>query len=159
MIKEYTNKELSLYMKSAFNCLPFATGITAFVLNHNYKEIYDKITPYIDKRNEIIQKYGEEQEDGSYAIITAENIEKADAELKDYDELKISMDIIKLPETKMADSGLTAAQMMSLSWMTMHSSAEDIRTMLCIKDDDDDEEEEKSSGSYDVTKPPDDDRF
>ena len=158
MIKEYTNDQLTTYLKSAMNCLPYAKGVTGFVLNHNYKEIFEKIKEYLDLRNTVIQKYGEMSEDGTYEIVDEESLQKADKELSDYGSLKVSVDIVKIPEEKTVEGNLTAAQLMSLSWMTMHSSAEDIRTMLCIKDDDD-EEEEKSSGSYDVTKPPDDDRF
>lgn len=155
MIKEYTNDTLLQYLQSAVKCIPYARGITAFVLNHNYKAMYDKLTPYMEVRNNIIMKYGELQDDGTYNIEDSEKLENANSELQDYAELKISIDIIKIPEVKMADSNLTANQMMSLSWMTVPSSADDIRTILCIGD-----EEEEEDDSYDVKNPPkDDDRF
>ena len=158
MIKEYTNKELSLYMKSAFNCLPFATGITAFVLNHNYKEIYDKVSPYMDIRNELIQKYGELQEDGSYNIEDPEKLEEANEKLASYAELKLTVDIVKLPEDRMSDSNLTAGQLMSLSWMIVPSTGNDIRMALGLPIEEETKDEEDPE-EYDVKNPPADDRF
>ena len=106
MIKEYTNDQLTTYLKSAMNCLPYAKGVTGFVLNHNYKEIFEKIKEYLDLRNTVIHKYGEEMEDGTYEVIDEKNLEKANKELEDYGSLKISIDIVKIPEEKTVESNL-----------------------------------------------------
>ena len=158
MIKEYTNKQMTTFLKSAMTCLPYAKGITGFVLNHNYKEIFEKTKEYLDLRNAVIKKYGEEAEDGSYEIIDDEQLAKANKELADYDELKVSVDIIKIPEEKTVESNLSAAQLMSLSWMIKSNTADDIRSILCIPDFDEDEEE-TAAGSYDPKEPVTDDRF
>ena len=159
MIKEYTNDQLTTYLKSAMNCLPYAKGVTGFVLNHNYKEIFEKIKEYLDLRNTVIQKYGEEMEDGTYEIIDKENLEKANKELEDYGSLKISIDIVKIPEEKTVESNLTAAQLMSLSWMIKSNTSDDLRTILCIPDFDEDDAEEEVTTKYDPRDPVTDDRF
>lgn len=159
MIKEYTNDQLTTYLKSAMNCLPYAKGVTGFVLNHNYKEIFEKIKEYLDLRNTVIQKYGEEMEDGTYEIIDKENLEKANKELEDYGSLKISIDIVKIPEEKTVESNLTAAQLMSLSWMIKSNTSDDLRTILCIPDFDEDDAEEEVATKYDPRDPVTDDRF
>ena len=159
MIKEYTNDQLTTYLKSAMNCLPYAKGVTGFVLNHNYKEIFEKIKEYLDLRNTVIQKYGEEMEDGTYEIIDKEHLEKANKELEDYGSLKISIDIVKIPEEKTVESNLTAAQLMSLSWMIKSNTSDDLRTILCIPDFDEDDAEEEVTTKYDPRDPVTDDRF
>lgn len=159
MIKEYTNDQLLTYLKSTMTCLPYAKGITGFVLNHNYKEIFEKTKEYLDLRNTVIKKYGEVTDDGTYEIIDDEQLEKANAELADYGELKVSVDIIKIPEEKTVESNLTAAQLMSLSWMIKSNTADDIRSILCIPDYDEDEEETKTADKYDPKEPVTDDRF
>lgn len=159
MIKEYTNDQLTTYLKSAMNCLPYAKGVTGFVLNHNYKEIFEKIKEYLDLRNTVIQKYGEMSEDGTYEIVDEERLEKANKELEDYGALKVSVDIVKIPEEKTVESNLTAAQLMSLSWMIKSNSADDLRTILCIPDFDEEETENKSADRYDPKEPVTDERF
>ena len=67
-MKEYSNDILTQYLKSAVACLSNATGITGFVLNHNYTAIFEKVKPYLNVRNEIIEKYGEEADDGSFIM-------------------------------------------------------------------------------------------
>ena len=153
MIKEYTNSQLLEYVQSMIKVLPYAHGVTAFILNHNYKNIYSKIEDYMNTRNEIIEKYGELNEEGSYTIMESEKLEKANEELSAYSEILQSVDIVKVPESRMADSGLLAPQMMAISWMIMPSSSDDIRAALHIADE---EEEAVANGSYDVTKPPED---
>ena len=87
-----------------------------------------------------MKKYGEEREDGTYEIIEEEQLDKANKELADYGDLKVSVDIVKIPEEKTVESNLTAAQLMSLSWMVKSNSADDLRTILCIPDFDEEEE-------------------
>ena len=158
MLKEYTNDTLLQYLQTMVPVIHRARGVTAFVLNHNYKEIYDKVSPYMDIRNELIQKYGELQEDGSYNIEDPEKLEEANEKLASYAELKLTVDIVKLPEDRMGDSNLTAGQLTSLSWMIVPSTGNDIRMALGLpieeelKDEEDPEE-------YDVKNPPADDRF
>ena len=159
MIKEYTNDQLTTYLKSAMNCLPYAKGVTGFVLNHNYKEIFEKIKEYLDLRNTVIQKYGEMTDDGTYEIVDEEQLQKADKELSDYGSLKVSVDIVKIPEEKTVEGNLTAAQLMSLSWMIKSNTSDDLRTILCIPDFDEDEEDKKTADKYDPREPVTDDRF
>ena len=156
-LKEYSNDTLTQYLKSAVACLSNATGITGFVLNHNYTAIFEKVKPYLNVRNEIIEKYGEEADDGSFIIVDDEKLEQANKELQDYADLKISVDIVKIPEEKTLESGLTSAQLMSLSWMIKSNSSDDLRTLLCIPDYD--AEEEETADSYDPKEPVTDDRF
>ena len=159
MIKEYTNDQVTTYLKSAMNCLPYAKGVTGFVLNHNYKEIFEKIKEYLDLRNIVIQKYGEMTDDGTYEITDEEQLQKADKELSDYGSLKVSVDIVKIPEEKTVESNLTAAQLMSLSWMIKSNTSDDLRTILCIPDFDEDDAEEEVATKYDPRDPVTDDRF
>lgn len=158
MIKEYTNTELINYLNSASLCLRQAKGVTGFALKHNYQEIYSKVQPYLELRNRVIMKYGEQSEDGEYHIIDDEQLAKANAELEAYNDLKLSVDIIKLPEEKTADSNLTAAQLMALTWMIKPKSSDYIRTILGIEDEDEDDDTPVAT-KYDPRDPVDDPRF
>lgn len=158
MLKEYTNDTLLQYLQTMVPVIHRARGVTAFVLNHNYKEIYDKVSPYMDIRNELIQKYGELQEDGSYNIEDPEKLEEANETLASYAELKLTVDIVKLPEDRMSDSNLTAGQLMSLSWMIVPSTGNDIRMALGLPIEEEPKDEEDPE-EYDVKNPPADDRF
>lgn len=157
MIKEYSNSELTHYLSSAINCLNAAKGVTGFVLNHNYKEIFSKVQPYLELRNGVIAKYGEQDEDGEFIIVDEEQREKANKELADYAELKVSVDIVKIPEEKTMDSNLTAAQLMSLTWMIKPMSSDAIRSILGI--DDEEEDAKPAATKYDPRDPVDDPRF
>lgn len=162
MIKEYTNDQLFGYMQDLIAVSTSVSGVTSFVVHHNYKEIINKISEYIDLRNSIIEKYGEPNEVGGYSIVDNEKMDLANKELDDYGSLKVSVDIIKLPESKMIDSNLTPAQLNRISWMITRSSAADIREALGIIDvdkEDADFDESQSAEKYDPKNPVDDDRF
>lgn len=162
MIKEYTNDQLLGYMQDLIVVSPYATGVTAFVIHHNFKEISSKIQEYLDIRNSIIEKYGEPNPAiGGYTIVDEDKLEEANNELSPYADLKVSVDIIKLPESKVVDSNLTSGQLNKIEWMITRSSAADIRSVLGIIDVDEEDAklEEESDNSYDPKSPITDDRF
>ena len=58
----------------------------------------------------------------------------------------------------MSDSNLTASQLMSLSWMIVPSTGNDIRMALGLPIEEETKDEEDPE-EYDVKNPPADDRF
>lgn len=148
MIKTYTNLELFNLLQNSASCLN-TPGIVGFVLSHNYNNIYAILEDYIENRNKIVEKYGEPTDDG-FQITDNEKLETASKELDDYDSLTHNIDIVMLPESRIANSNLSATQIMAISWMVSKSSNDDIRAALGIM-----EEEKANEGEhYDVTKPP-----
>lgn len=161
-MSKYTADTLFSYLKTAMPCVSQSKGLTAFVLAHNYKTIYNTLEDYINLRNKIVMEYGERGEDGEYYITDEEKLEKANKELDDYAHIEYEVDIIKIPEIKAIDSGLSASQLMSLNWMIKPSSADDIRSILGLDESDSTLEAEPSEEKphhYDPKEPIDDDRF
>lgn len=166
MIRPYTNAQLFEFINGAVSCM-HATGVTGFVLMHNYKKIYNLLEDYNEIRNHIIMKYGSVNESGTYSIDDPDKLAAATIELADYDNLIQEVDIIKIPEYKLVDSGLTAKQMMAISWMLDQAPNDSIRHILGLTDSefdnefdcDDDDDESDEGYHYDVKNPPKDDRF
>lgn len=159
MTKSYTNAQLFNFIRNASTCM-HATGIVGFVLMHNYKKIYAILEDYNDKRNEVIQKYGVPQDNGTYTIDNVDSLRKASLELHDYDIIKHDVDIIKVPEDRLVDSGLTTSEMMAISWMVESMPDDTIRSVLDLSEDPYyPDKDSKGDGTYDVTTPPTDDRF
>ena len=147
MIKTYTNLELFNLLQNSTSCLN-TPGVVGFVLSHNYNNIYAILEDYIENRNKIVEKYGERTDDG-FQITDSKKMEIASKELDDYDSLTHDIDIVMVPESRIANANLSATQFMAISWMVTKSSNDDIRAALGIVEEKPDEGEH-----YDVTKPP-----
>lgn len=106
---------LDLWLGSLTDALN-STGKVAFAVAHNYRVIKEALTEYTTKKDEIIRKYGEENE-GVFTITDEEKLEEANKELSEFAEMKVAVDILKIHEAAFEDAGLTALQMLNLEWM------------------------------------------
>lgn len=155
MKKKYTMAQIVEMNESANSCAFQAKNVLAFVLRHNMTLLAPIAAEFNTKRDEIIIKYHDSEENGVYMITDEEKLAKANEDLKQYSEVKVSLDLVVIPEKNAFDSGLSAIQLASLSWMIKSSSSDDIRTLLGITED----EEEASDEPYDPKEPVDDPRF
>ena len=94
---EYTYAQLDAWMSNLAACTN-ATGKVGFAIARNYRRIRDAIQEYIDKKDEIIVKYGEMQSNGSYIITDADKLKDAEAELNEYSSIKVECDFVKIPD-------------------------------------------------------------
>lgn len=113
---EYTYAQLDAWMSNLAACTN-ATGKVGFAIARNYRRIRDAIQEYIDKKDEIIVKYGEMQSNGSYIITDADKLKDAEAELNEYSSIKVECDFVKIPDEAFENTDLTAAQMLALEFM------------------------------------------
>ena len=114
---KYTNIQLDTYMNVLSQCLD-ANGVVGFAIAHNFRKIKDQIKEYIDKKNEIIRKYGETRPNGDIAISDPEKLDLANNELEQYAKLEVSCDIMKVEEEAFRDCGLSARHILALDFMT-----------------------------------------
>lgn len=167
MIKEYKGSDVVMMYDSAQNAATRASGVLAFVLNHNISLMRKIYEDTIAKRDEIIRKYADKVDAyGRSSISDPEKLAEANKEFSDYTDIMYSLDIIVIPETKLSDSALTDADMKALSWMIKISSSDDIRALLGIIDEEAEEEKRnqeeikrKEALKYDPKDPVTDDRF
>lgn len=158
MTKSYTMKEITTMYETGEPLLPASTGVLEFVLHHNLETIEPIVDEFLEKKQEIIDKYATVDENG-HKVMTDENVTKANAELKPYLDIKYDLDIIVVPEVKLLNCGLKAVEMRNIKWMIERSTADDIRSMLGIVDKEAEEAAKKEASKYDPSEPVDDDRF
>ena len=175
MIKQYKASDiLTMYESAQRSAVKYSDGIIGFVLNHNMSLMKDIYNETIAKRDEIIRKFSDKQDDAGRASISdPKKLEEANKEYADYLDMEYSLDIVSLPETKLTSSNMPFGDMKELSWMIVISSSDDIRKVLGLVDEEAEaarakEEAEKAAAEekarkeslkYDPKDPIDDDRF
>lgn len=93
-------------------------GRVGFAIAHNYKIIDNAIQDYLQARTDIIKKYGDVQDDGSYIITDEEKLTTANAEFAEISSLEIELDITMVDEKDFMNCPeLTARDMILLDWM------------------------------------------
>lgn len=117
---KYTYFNLSQYKTSLDSIVDKVSGKTAFVVARNLRLINDEVEEYRKKTEEIVRKYGEEQDDGMIRIVDPEKVKKADEEYVGISNLEISVDILKIEENDLMNTNLTAREMMAIDWMVNH---------------------------------------
>lgn len=115
---------LSNYLDSLNMVLDKVSGKAAFVVARNHRLIEPEVKTYNDKVNEIIRKYGDEQDDGTIRIVDPEKIAKADEEYIGISNLEISLDILKINEHDIENSNMTAREILAIDWMVDHPEPE-----------------------------------
>lgn len=122
-MEKYSFYTLDVWMETLKPMLE-TTGLIGFAVAHNYRVVNDALNEYAEKKNDIIKKYGEEK-DGMITIVDDEKLAEAEKELSDFAAMEVAVDVMKVPESALADSGLTARQMIEIDWMVEHPKKEE----------------------------------
>lgn len=90
-------------------------GIVGFKIARNYRMINDELKEFNEKKLELFQKYGKE-EDGKLIIDKdSENYPLFLQEIKPYEDQEVEFNFRMITEGELANSELTAQQMLILS--------------------------------------------
>lgn len=93
-------------------------GMAGFKIARNLRMIDEELKEYYSKRDELFSKYGTES-NGQYIIAKdSENYPLFMEEIRPYDEQEVEFDFRKITESEIAESELTAEQML-LIWEMM----------------------------------------
>ena len=92
-------------------------GIVGFKIARNYRMIEDELKEYIQKKQELFMKYGNEVEGKLIIEKDSENYPLFLQEIKPYEEQEVEFNFRKITEEELAQSELTAAQMLLLGEM------------------------------------------
>lgn len=131
-----SNFQLDNMLSALSNCST-AGGIVGFAIARNYRIIASALTEYLKTKNEIIQKYGDEDENGNLSVTDPEKLKAANKELSKYASLTQEVNIMKVPEDAFIESGLKGYQIILLGWMTQYpeeTKDTDNSVMLSEKD-------------------------
>ena len=92
------------------------TGMLGFAIAKNRRMLANELVEYDQKRNELIQKYGEHV-DGNNFTFTPENAKQFYEEMAQYDNIEIEFEPMQVSEDVFCGGGLTSDQMYALMWM------------------------------------------
>lgn len=93
-------------------------GITGFKIARNLRMIQDELREYIQFKEGLFRKYGEEKDDQLIVDKDSPNISEFLKELDKLNQQEVQFDFRKITEDELAESGLTARQM-GLIWEYM----------------------------------------
>ena len=90
-------------------------GIVGFKIARNYRMIQEELKEYTDKKRELFEKYGTQQDGNLIIDKGSENYPLFLEEMKPYEDMEVNFDFRMISEEELIDSGLTAEQMIVLS--------------------------------------------
>ena len=93
-------------------------GITGFKIARNLRMIQDELREYIQFKEGLFRKYGEEKDGQLIVDKDSPNISEFLKELDKLNQQEVQFDFRKITEDELAESGLTARQM-GLIWEYM----------------------------------------
>jgi len=92
------------------------TGRLGFAIAKNSRKLMDELVEYSAKRDELIQKYGDDLGNGSFKL-SPENAIKYDKEIAQYNTMDFEFTPTTVTEDDFTHSNLTSDQMYALMWM------------------------------------------
>ena len=90
-------------------------GIVGFKIARNYRMITEELKEYIDKKMELFKKYGKEENGQIIIDKDSENYPLFLKEIEPYNEQEVQFNFRMITEDELANSELTAEQMLILS--------------------------------------------
>ena len=92
------------------------SGKLGYACARNRRKLLDECKEYMEKRDELLRKYGTEKGNGQFEI-TAENATDFVSELKEFSDLEFDVDVMTIPEEIFYGGSLTTKEMFILDWM------------------------------------------
>lgn len=90
-------------------------GIVGFKIARNYRMITEELKEYNDKKMELFKKYGKEENGQIIIDKDSENYPLFLQEIEPYNEQEVQFNFRMITEDELANSELTAEQMLILS--------------------------------------------
>lgn len=115
---ELTNMEMMNHLIFLRNISGKVTGKLAYAVSRNMRKIADESLEFEKIKNELIEKYGEKNEDGVYSIgVTSSGYSDFINEIKEYSAICHEVNIFKLEPDCLFESNLNADEMLQLDFM------------------------------------------
>ena len=99
----------------ALNTMLDVKGIAGFKIARNMRMIQDELKEYVQFKDQLFRKYGEEKDGQLVVDKDNPNIAEFLHELEKLNQQEVHFDFRKITEEELAESGLTAKQI-SLIW-------------------------------------------
>lgn len=100
---------------NVLNTMLQTKGIVGFKIARNYRMINDELKEYNEKKLELFEKYGREENGKLIIEKDSENYPLFLQEIKPYEEQEVEFNFRMITEEELAESELTAEQMLILS--------------------------------------------
>lgn len=101
-------------IKSVLETMLETKGIVGYKIARNLRMINEELIEYENVKRELFRKYGRENNNQLIIDRDGENYPLFLGELKPYQEQEVEFDFKKITEEELAESGLSANQMMFL---------------------------------------------
>lgn len=92
------------------------TGKLGYACARNLRKLRDAGKEFIEKRDELIIQYGEQNEDGSFNI-PSKNLDALNDEIKEYASIEHEVDAMQVSEDVFCSGTLDTQAMYALDWM------------------------------------------
>ena len=122
MVETKTNKEMAQMLESLYGVID-QKGMLGYAAARNLRSIRNAAREYLDIRDDLMQKYGENELDESgektarYLVRTNTALgRKYLEEISRYDEIEHEVEIMKIKPEDAIDQ-LTGRQMLAIEWM------------------------------------------
>lgn len=113
---ELTNFEFEQRLQSLEPALK-CKGKLGFAAAKNYRKIAEELTEYIERKNQLVDEYGEQDDEGrTYVDTRSERAPQFLAELTAIGEIEGSVDVCMVTVADILDQ-LTGEEMAGISWM------------------------------------------
>lgn len=92
------------------------TGRLGYAIARNRRKLIDESKEYMDIREEILKKYGNENGEGQY-YIPKEKTADFSNEISEYSGIEHDVDVFQVSEDEFMSGDLDSNQMFTLDWM------------------------------------------
>lgn len=112
------NNQAEIYYNNLIAISSKVTGKFAYIISRNIRKLNTELQEYLDVKNNCIQKYGELGKDGLYSLKTdSKNYADYVNDMKQYDDIEIDIEIMKVLPEDLYSSNLSAAEMLLIDFM------------------------------------------
>lgn len=119
MTKQLTNLEMFNYISNiSQELMQKVTGKVAYALAYNLRKMQNELKEYMDFRNELINKYSKELEDGKFGIdMKSKDYIEFSKELKQYDNIVHVIELISIVPEDIYSTELNADDIFTINFM------------------------------------------
>lgn len=117
-MKKLTNIEMSNHLMALKNISGKVSGKLAYAVSRNMRKLANEVFEFDEIRNKLINKYGEKNDDGIFAIkIGSDSYNKFIKEISEFTDIEHEVDIYSVKSEILYNSDLNADEMLQLDFM------------------------------------------
>ncbi len=91
------------------------SGVVGYAIAKNMRMFDDALTEYTNIKNELIKKYGDQNDKGDWFIANGTlGYANFSREIKEYNDIEIDIDVMQITQQQLIDSGLMGDTMFVL---------------------------------------------